>query len=192
MKSIVLIIPYIGKWPLWFDAYLVSIAKNPTINWLFITDCKIPDKHPKNAMFISTTLEELNKRINSSLNVQVPLTPRKLCDIRPAYGKVFEEYLVEFDFWGYCDVDIIWGDISFFLPDKPLEKYDIISSRKQNTSGHFTIFKNNEFVNSLYKGLSDFKENLEKHNNQRMDEDGLTEYLYQILNNPSKTIDLKL
>ena len=94
MKSIVLIIPYIGKWPLWFDAYLVSIAKNPTINWLFITDCKIPDKHPENIQFIPSTLQELNNKINTIINAQVPLTPRKLCDIRPAYGKIFQEHIM--------------------------------------------------------------------------------------------------
>ena len=99
MKSIVLIIPYIGKWPLWFDAYLVSIAKNPSVNWLFITDCEIPIEFPKNVRFIPTTLKTLNNKINDVLQTQVPLTGRKLCDIRPAYGKIFQNYIGEYNFW---------------------------------------------------------------------------------------------
>jgi len=156
MNSIVLIVPYIGKWPFWFDAYLVSIAKNPTINWLFITDCEIPVEHPSNVQFIPTNLDELNLKINAVLETEVPLTPRKLCDIRPAYGKIFQEYIRDYDFWGFCDVDIVWGDIRKFITDEMLSHYDIISSRKKKLSGHFTIFRNNDKLNNYYKTIPEY------------------------------------
>jgi len=156
MKSIVLIVPYIGKWPFWFDAYLISISKNPTVHWLFITDCGIPASFPDNVRFIPSTLQEVNKKIDSVLDTKVPLTPRKLCDIRPAYGKVFQEYIKEYDFWGFCDVDIVWGDIRKFITNEMLSNYDIISSRKEALSGHFTIIRNNDKLNNYYKTIPNY------------------------------------
>jgi hypothetical protein len=181
MGKIVMIVPYLGKWPFWFDAYLVSIAKNPTINWLFVTDCEIPVEFPSNVQFIPTNLNELNLKINAILETEVPLTPRKLCDIRPAYGKIFQEYIKDYDFWGFCDVDIVWGDIRGFITQNVLKKFDIISSRKNKTSGHFTIFKNKGEINSLYKSIPEFKEKLAMVKLQRMDEDVFTDFLWKEL-----------
>ncbi|MAM29031.1 MAG: hypothetical protein CMC13_08410 [Flavobacteriaceae bacterium] len=177
MKSIVLIVPYLGKWPLWFDAHLVSIARNPTIDWLFITDCKIPGHYPDNIRFVSTTLGLLNTKINNTLGVEVPLSPRKLCDIRPAYGNIFQDYITEYDFWGFCDVDIVWGDIRNCLSNEMLTNYDILSSRKQTISGHFTILKNTKEINSLYKLIPDYFEMLSLAQLMRIDEEAFTETL---------------
>lgn len=185
MKSIVLIVPYIGKWPFWFDAYLLSIAKNPTINWVFITDCKVPDEYPKNIYFIKITQQELNTKVDSFFEISIPLTPRKICDLRPAFGDLFSDYIEGYDFWGFCDLDIIWGNIRSFLTKDDLENNDIISSRKHNTSGHFTIFKNDKKINSLYKSIPEFKLKLAKAKLQRIDEDGLTEFLWQKMNLPT-------
>jgi hypothetical protein len=177
MNSIVLIIPYFGKWPIWFEAHLLSIEKNPTINWLFITDCEMPIDYPKNVRFVSTSLKELNIKVNTIVGVTVPLTTRKLCDIRPAYGKIFEEYLQDYDFWGFCDVDIIWGDIRKFITEDILNQYDIISSRKGSISGHFTLIKNNFEFNTLYRQIPNYSKLFEKHKFMWFDENVFTDYL---------------
>ncbi|MBK5214577.1 MAG: hypothetical protein JJE55_13055 [Flavobacteriaceae bacterium] len=180
MKSILLIIPYIGKWPLWFDAHLVSMAKNPTINWLFITDCEIPEKFPENVQFIKTTFVELNQKINNSLDVKVVLSARKLCDIRPAFGKIFKEYIDGYHFWGFCDVDIIWGNIRKFITDDLLEEYDIISALENMACGHFTIFKNHEKNLNIYKNDPDYKKVFEAPKHLRYDEIGLTNIITKL------------
>jgi hypothetical protein len=157
MKSIVFILPYFGKWPIWFDAFLVSISNNSTVNWLIITDCKIPQKHPVNIRFIATTLNELNEHINIVVDANVPLTPRKFCDLKPAYGEIFSEEIKNYDFWGICDMDIIWGDIRKFITHEHLSSYDIISTLEDMVSGHFTLFRNNETINSLYHEIENYK-----------------------------------
>lgn len=157
MNTIILIIPYFGKWPIWFDAYLCSIKTNPTINWLCPTDCKIPKEHPKNITFLPTTLDELNKHVNKVLEVKVPLSPRKFCDLKPAYGDIFNEHIKDFDFWGICDMDIIWGDIRKFITPKLLIDYDIICSRPEAISGHFNLFRNSENLNTFYKSIPNYK-----------------------------------
>ena len=130
MSKILLIIPYFGQWPLWFDAYLTSIKHNPTINWLCPTDCEIPEEHPENIKFLKTDLKRLNKHVNQVVGCNVPLTPRKFCDLKPAYAEIFSDEIKGYDFWGFCDLDIIWGDIRKFITPELLSNYDIISSRK--------------------------------------------------------------
>lgn len=157
MKSILLIIPYFGKWPLWFDAYLSSVAANPSISWLCPTDCKIPKNHPENITFRSMSLSEINNFVNNIVEANVPLNPRKFCDLKPAYAEIFATQVRGYDFWGFCDMDIVWGDIRKFITDDILNEYDIISSRKENISGHFNLFRNTQQINSLYKKLPNYK-----------------------------------
>lgn len=177
MKKIILIIPFFGKWPLWFDAHLLSIAKNPSIDWLVVTDCEIPKEYPNNITYKSTSLKSLNKHVNTVVNANVPLTPRKFCDLKPAYGAIFQEEIKNYDFWGFCDMDIIWGDIRKFITNEMLNTYDIISSRKDAISGHFTIFKNTECLNENYKKLPNVKALFEHPRFQWTDEVVLTKYL---------------
>ena len=177
MKTILLILPYFGKWPIWIDAHLRSIEKNPTINWLFVTDCEIPQDYPNNIKFVTTTLQELNERVNHVVGVDVPLTPRKFCDIRLAFGEIFKDFLENYDFWGFCDADVIWGDIRKFITDDILSNNDIISSRKDTLSGHFSLFRNISKLNVLYKNIPDYKELFGNAKLMRMDEECLTDFL---------------
>ena len=177
MKEILLIIPYFGKWPLWFDAFLVSVAANPTIHWFCPTDCNIPEYHPENITFLPTGLEQLNDHVNKVVAAQVPLNPRKFCDLKPAYGDIFKEEVKEYDFWGICDMDIVWGDIRKFVTEKLLHEYDIISSRKENISGHFTLFRNIPKINQLYKQLPDYRALFEVPQFKWTDEVVLSNYL---------------
>jgi len=178
-KSILLILPYFGKWPVWFDAYLVSVSKNDTINWLIITDCEIPQSYPKNINFVATSLLELNEKVNQVVEASVLLTPRKFCDLKPAYGDIFKEHSTGYDFWGFCDMDIIWGDIRKFITDDVLEHYDIISSRKDAISGHFNLFRNSPELNVLYKQVPQYRELFEAPKFMWFDEAKLTSFIKQ-------------
>ncbi len=75
--------------------------------------------------------------------------PYKLCDFRPAYGEIFQEYIKGYDFWGHCDNDQIFGDIRHFITDDILDRYDRILF-----CGHFTLYKNTPEVNQVYKKVS--------------------------------------
>lgn len=177
MKSIIFILPYFGKWPVWFDAFLISVKHNPTINWLCPTDCEIPKNHPENIKFIAQDLATLNTIVNTVVSVDVPLTPRKFCDLKPAYGDIFEEEIKGFDFWGFCDMDIIWGDIRKFMTNDILSNFDIISSRKNAISGHFTLFKNTFEIRELYKEISGYKAMFQQEKLVVFDEKVLSNYL---------------
>jgi hypothetical protein len=181
MKSILLIIPYFGKWPLWFEAYLVSIQANPSIQWLCPTNCELPKHYPDNIKFLETEMLSLNKHVNKVVDAKVPLSPRKFCDLKPAYGDIFKEEIKGYDFWGFCDMDIIWGDIRKFMTTQVLTTYDIISSRKENISGHFNLFKNTPDLNLLYKQVPDYKSLFEQEPFMWFDEHVLSNFLKDTL-----------
>lgn len=174
---ITLIVPYFGTWPVWFSAYLASCARNAGVDWLFVTDCPFPEQAPSNTRFVRMELRELSQIVNDRVGVKVPLSPRKLCDIKPAYGDVFSEYLKDADFWGFCDLDIIWGDIRGFITDELLAQYDVISSRKNRISGHFTILRNSESVRLLYRDVPNYKDCFQQDQQSWFDETVLSDYL---------------
>lgn len=183
MNSIILIIPYFGKWPVWFDAYLCSVETNPTIQWLCPTDCEIPLKHPENITFLPISISALNTHVNTVVEANVPLNPRKFCDLKPAYGDIFKEHITNFDFWGICDMDIVWGDIRKFMTPELLNDYDIICSRPEAISGHFNLFRNTESLNIFYKSIPNYRKLFEVPKFMWFDEVVLTKHIKYLSEN---------
>ena len=145
MKSINLIIPYFGEFPNYFPLFLKSCEFNKTIDWTIITDNRVNYEYPTNVHKIDMSFRELKIRIQSKVQFSISLEePYKLCDFRPAYGFLFPEIVDGYDYWGYCDVDVIFGDIRKFLTD------DILKYPKLFELGHFTLIKNNIFYNEMF------------------------------------------
>ncbi|NEN89238.1 MAG: hypothetical protein F6K48_10130 [Okeania sp. SIO3H1] len=169
--KIILIIIYFGEWPVWFPAFLQSCKYNPDVDWLFFTDCPIPETQINNVNFIPFTIKEFNELASHKLDFPISLSaPYKVCDFRPCYGLVFEEYLANYDFWGHCDLDIIWGQIRTFITDNILLNYDIISARKHNLCGHFTLYRNTSFTNTLFREKPNYQAMLQSEQSFAFDE----------------------
>jgi len=163
MKRICIVIVYFGNWPKWFEFFLQSCRYNPSINWIFYTDCIIPEKHPKNVKFIKGNLKNLNQLISEKLGILSGIKDSyKVCDFRPAFGIIFGEYLTDYNFWGYGDIDLIYGDIGKFITEEDLNKYDIISTKKGFTAGHFMLLKNSKEVNNFYKKTLNYRNVFER------------------------------
>ena len=152
MKTIAFIIPYFTKGkelPTYFPLWLSTCQKNATIDFIFITDDRRNYVYPPNVKKIVMDFEELKPKIQKIFNFPINLdTPYKLCDYKPAYGEIFSQYLTGYDYWGYCDIDLFWGNIRHFITDEILTSYKRIFSR-----GHCSIFLNNDKVNSYYRTL---------------------------------------
>jgi len=175
MKSICFVVPYFGKWPIWLPAFLHSCKKNPTVNWIFFTDCGAPPFRSSNVVFHDTTVAQMRKLIKKKIGKKAKLEDGyKVPDYRPAFGILFEEYLSEFDFWGHCDIDIIWGDIRKYVTPEILDKCDIFSTRKRTMSGHFSLFKNTHSVNRIYRRSPEFSKVIQQDECHAFDEEGMT------------------
>lgn len=144
-KRIALIIAYFGCLPNYFPLWLHSAEKNEDIDFFLVTDCEIGE-HKDNIKVIKHTLEDVKVRADRALKMKCCM-PRayKLCDYKPAYGLIFQDLLKGYDFWGHCDMDVVWGDMRKFLTDEILSSYN-----KVFNLGHLTLYKNDERTNRIF------------------------------------------
>ena len=175
MKSIIYIIPYFGKLPKSIDMWLLSCKMNPTVDWLVFTDDKSEHDYPKNVKVKYCTFDEFKQRIQNNYDFKVNIyKPWKLCEFKPTYGEIFAEEIKGYDFWGHCDMDLIWGDIRKFVTDDMLEKYDKIGFQ-----GHSTLYRNTLENNTRYRseipGLISYKEAFASDRGHCFDEVTITE-----------------
>lgn len=145
MKKILLIIPYFDKFNNYFSLWLKSAEWNNTIDFLIITD-NFVSKANSNIKMIYMELSDMVKHIQSCFDFKISLqTSYELCKFKPAYGYIFSEYIKDYDFWGYCDLNLIFGDMREFLTEEILLSYDKILS-----DSHFMLLRNCEKMNRLF------------------------------------------
>lgn len=146
MKKIAIVCCYLGKLPNYFHLWVESCAANPTVDWLFFTDQTVKDL-PENIKIFPADLESLRKRCKEKIAPETILPQAyKLCDYKPMYGVLFEEYLTGYDFWGYCDFDMIFGNLRAFFTEELLEMFDKIL-----TLGHLSIYRNTPEINQRFR-----------------------------------------
>lgn len=148
MKTICFIVPFFGKLPSYFDTWLHSCRLNSTISFIIITDDHSQYNYPNNVKVKYYLFSDIQKLIQANYSFPVSINNAyKLCDYKIAYGEIFKKELEGYDFWGFCDIDIIWGDIRSFYTDELLAMYDKIGCQ-----GHATIFRNKPEINAIYRG----------------------------------------
>lgn len=138
MKKCVFIIPYFGKMPDYFELFLKTCRYNPEFEWIIFTDDHTEYNYPNNVKKINFRFKDMQELIKKKFDFNVCIDrPYKLCDFKPAYGYIFEDYINEYKFWGHCDVDVLMGDLSKFITDIMLEEYD-----KLFCLGHMVLYRN--------------------------------------------------
>lgn len=175
-KRLCFIIPYFGKLPNYFPLFLKSCKANPNFNWVVFTDDDKNYGYPDNVLRVKMTFSECQALIRSKFKCNVALEkPYKLCDLKPMYGYIFEEYLNDYHFWGHCDVDTIMGNLGNWLSDEFLEQYD-----KLFCLGHMTIYRNSYANNRVFRhqlsGKISYKEVLANEKIMWFDEEWNNDY----------------
>lgn len=157
-NKIAILIVYFGKWPQWISYFLDSASKNPSIDFLIISDSSPLHYKYSNIAFYKQTIDNLCSLINSRLGINIVLQdPYKLCDFKPTYGFLFADYLASYDYWGYCDVDLLFGTgFQKFILEK-VQKHDIILGYQDFSSGPFTLFRNSREVNLIFTNVVDYQ-----------------------------------
>lgn len=165
-----IIIPYFGQFQNSIIPFLKSCENNPEFEWLFVTDAAFPCAVPLNVHVQRTTLNALKQRIEKKIGFSISLeAPYKICDFRPAFGFIFEEELKGFDFWGWGDVDLVYGKLSNFITDEILDRFD-----KIYPCGHLSMIKNTEENNKAFmeniRGTLDYHKVFKSPNSMIFDE----------------------
>jgi hypothetical protein len=184
--SIAIVVAFFGKAPLWLPAFLVSCRENPDVQWLLYTDCDVPGPLPENVTLKPMGVSELASRAADVFGTQVEIqsasakvkrVSRKACDLKIGYGEMFSEDLKPFDFWACSDLDIVWGNVRHFVTDSLLQQYDIISSRADRLSGHFTLYRNAAPFNRTFELIPDLEIAMANPKYRHLDERELTNHL---------------
>lgn len=145
MKSIVIIIPYFGNFPNYFQLFLNSCKFNETIDWVIITDNDSKYDYPPNVRKVKNSFAEVQKRVRRKFDFDVVIdNVHKLCEYKPAYAYLFPELVEGYDYWGYGDLDLIYGNLRHFLTEK------VLSYDKIFTLGHLTLIEDKEMFNQMF------------------------------------------
>lgn len=174
MKKCCFIIPYFGKFNNYFPIFLKTCAWNKDFNWLVITDDETKYDYPENFQIVRMSFHSFKDLVQSKFDFQISLDkPYKLCDYKPAYGYILEEYIGNYKFWGHCDTDVLMGDLNSYFTEAVFSQYDKIGSL-----GHMILYRNTKDNNRVfmhdYHGISLYKKAFTSSGIVTFDE----EYLY--------------
>lgn len=135
--------PYFGKLPVNFNLWLESCSNNNEFKFIVFTDDIIELKIPKNVEIINMTFDEFKEMIQKKFDFIISIdSPYKLCDFKPCYGYIFSDMLGNCKYWGHCDMDLIFGDLSKYIPKNDYDKIGYL--------GHFCLYKNNDTINTMF------------------------------------------
>ena len=143
MKSIVIIFPYFGKLPVQYKMWRASALYNSSVDFMFFTDANV--KPENNIIVHKMQFSEFHKIVQQAFDFPIVLDrPYKLCEYKQAYGYILHDYIRDYDFWGFGDLDLVYGDIRSFLTDSVMEHSFILGW------GHLTLLRNNEDANTYF------------------------------------------
>ena len=168
--SLRILVLHFGSWPEWFPLFLETCRWNPTIDWLILTDCLAPESMPENVQVRRESCAGVEQRIADKLGYRVPIEfAYKLCDLRLAFARVFDDLVAEYDFLGWSDLDVVYGDIRRHLSREALEN-DVVTFYEEHLSGHLTLIRNTPAIRELHLQVPDFQTRVVMRDYQRLDE----------------------
>lgn len=177
-RSIAILIPYFGKWPAWINFFVESCRANPTIDWILVSDIAPPENRARNVLHVSISFEDykslLSERLQHDLSA---IHPYKLCDFKPALPFLHRELVAGYDFVGFGDLDVIYGDLRAFYDDDTLDGHDVFSSHMDRVSGHLFLMRNIESLTTMFDRVPGWTEALDREDYSGFDERRLFNFL---------------
>lgn len=184
-EKICIVIPYFGQWPSWMAFFVESVRKNPSIDWLIHTDCGELNDKPDNIRLVHTTFAAYQEKISACLGINfTAYSPYKLCDLKPVYGLIHEQELVGYDFWGFGDIDVIYGDLRGYLTPEML-RHNLISFHGNRISGHLCLLKNTQEMRTAFRQAKNWQAILSDPQHRCFDEKGFNEIFIRHRNWPT-------
>lgn len=115
-------------------------------------------------ILIDTDLEGFKKRVKEKLGLDYPGLPGtgKVWDYRGALGLLYEDEIKDYEFWGHCDFDMVFGDVSKWVTDEFLSELDIHSNHDTYVCGCWSLYRNIPRVNRLFMLTPNWQEYMNK------------------------------
>lgn len=184
--TICIVIPYFGSWPFWMPCFLESCLENPDIDWVLYSDCGQPENCPTNVRVVTVSYQDYCQRVAGALHIDFhPPQPYKLCDIKPALGLIHSEELAGYDFWGFGDLDLVYGDLRAYFTNERLAGFDLFSTHARRISGHLCLIRNTEEMRSAFMRVKHWQLKLESPEHLAFDESAFSKVFLRHKNSPS-------
>lgn len=143
MKSIVIIFPYFGSLPVQYKMWRASALCNSSVDFMFFTDADV--EPAKNIIVHKMQFSDFQQIAQKAFDFPIVLDrPYKLCEYKQAYGYILQDYIKEYDFWGFGDLDLVYGDIRSFINENVLTHKFLLGW------GHLTLLHNDKDTNSYF------------------------------------------
>src|SRR5581483_4295794 len=148
---------WIGPLPCWYDEWQMHVETLKPYGFDFL---------------VENDYEAFRERCRRKLGIEIDVTPgtRKAGDFDPAYGVLFEDELKSYDFWGHTGLDVCFGRLDRFVSDSFLSDCDIFGNDPNAINGCFSLYRNCELVNNLFREREDWKQVLEANRMYGFDE----------------------
>ena len=149
IPQIAMVIAYFtpeGKgFPNYFEYWQKSAAANIKIDFFIATNVDTSNyvKYD-NIHFLHMSSDFFWDKIQQLLGCEIVKDFYKIAELKPLYGILFQEILQNYDYWGYGDIDLIYGDIAKLLQKCFAEGKEAIGS-----FGHFCLVKNTDKIRYL-------------------------------------------
>lgn len=186
---IAMVIPWVGTLPLWSSYFFSSAAAaSPLVDFLVFHEGQKqlqPIDAPPNVIFTDLGPGGLAQLFGMSLGEALDLPirnttivikamrlmfekwPRLIAEYKPTFGSVFASYLTSYTHWGYCDLDMVIGNLPLFIEPAELDSYDVVSysfgdQEALYLRGQWTMHRNRHHVNTMWKGCLHLGHGLQK------------------------------
>jgi hypothetical protein len=168
---LIMLMPYFGHWPEWMNLFIESCKWNPDVRWRFFTDCGEPENKAANVDYVHLRFEDYKALVRNRLRIDFdPSDPYKLCDLKPSYGYIHARDIAGYRFFGYGDIDLVYGKISDFYTGEVLARSSVLSIRHDMFAAHFAILRNTAGLRRAYKRIPGYRQALEQSQYLEMDE----------------------
>lgn len=179
-NRIALIQVWFGKLPSYFE-YHHSTCLNQRIDFYFFTDQEVDKKfEAENVKFFKITPRDIQQRLfdRTKRPLVIP-SAYKLNDIKPTYPDLFHDYVKDYEFVGWYDIDTLLGDVVSWV-EPYLAEFDVISFGENGPiynriSGPLAITRNTEKMRTVYLNDPTFYECMSKPGYDEYDERKITE-----------------
>lgn len=153
-KKVALIQCWIGPIPDYFWFHYETTKNIYGIDFYLFTDQNIK-LDAENYFVNHINIDSIENIVNQRLNTQIRiLSNKKVCDLKASLGDIFYEYIKEYQYFGFYDIDTLFGDTHKYILSE-IGNYDVISTGNEiyhnRIGGPFCILKNTDELRTLYK-----------------------------------------
>lgn len=152
---------FLGGLPKWIERFADRVNPLKDYQWILIHFCGKSISRG-NFRMLKVSYQSLDEITRSRLGVCIDWTSlkdrRKVGELRPTFGVLFQDLIQDSNWWGYYDLDVVFGRVDRFFTEDLLENFDTASTTSiERWSGPFQLVKNLDVTNNLFRQHPDWK-----------------------------------